>query len=177
MNKRSRERLNTQLGRLTSGLGTLSGVLFLLLAFMMTFETVSRHFGGPFTGFMDQIASLVMALGGTWSLAHSLNMRSHVRIDVISNLFPRALNRLCQIVAYFAMCAFASILAVETAALAYDSYEIGALVPQSMIHFPLALPQALTVLGFGLLAIQALLLCMLAISSDALPDGQMQEAV
>jgi TRAP-type C4-dicarboxylate transport system permease small subunit len=126
---------------------------------------------------MDQVASLFMALGGTWSLAHSLNMRSHVRIDVVSNLFPRALNRYCQIFAFFAMGLFATVLAVQTAVLAYSSYEIGALVPQSMIHFPLALPQALTVVGFGLLAIQAFLTSMLALSSDELPDGETQEAV
>jgi len=178
MGKRSHDTLNRRLGRLTSALGVLSGAMFLLLAFMMAAETASRHFGGPFTGFMDQIASLVMALGGTWSLAHALNMKSHVRIDVVSNLFPRALNRLCQILAFFAMGVFATVLACQTAALAYASYEIGALVPQSMIPFPLSVPQALTAVGFALLAVQAFLLCVSALASDALPDdGQVQEAV
>lgn len=178
MSKCSYQVLHTQLSKFASGLGMLSGAMFLLLAFMMACETTSRYFGGPFTGFMDQIASFVMALGGTWSLAHALNMKSHVRIDIVSNLFPKALNRYCQILAYFAMGLFATVLTWQTAALAYASYEIGALVPQSMIQLPLALPQALTVVGFSLLAIQAFLFCILALASSDLPDdGQIQEAV
>src|SRR5690606_10234394 len=150
--------LNRQFSAFTDQMGWFSGLLFLLLSFFMAFETASRHFGGPYTGFADQIASLVMALGGTWSLAHALALDSHVYVDVLSGLYPRKINALCRILALITIGFMAVVLAFQAFNLACASYVIGALVPQSMIDFPLAVPQALTGVGFSMLAIQAFLM-------------------
>lgn len=148
---------------LTKGAGVLSGCLFLLLSFFMVYETLSRHFGGSYTGFSDQVASFVLALGGTWSMAHALSTESHVRIDVVTSLYPARTKAILHTLAFFLITVLAAVLAWQSAKLAYESYLIGALVPQAMIDFPLALPQALTSLGFGMLTFQGLLMGFLSV--------------
>ncbi|MDN5844332.1 MAG: TRAP transporter small permease [Alcaligenaceae bacterium] len=157
------ERLNRRFSAFTEKMGLFSGLLFLLLSFFMAFETTSRHFGGPYTGFSDQIASLVMALGGTWSLSHALALDSHVYIDVLSAQYPKKVNALCRVLALITVGFMAVVLAFQAFNLAWASYEIGALVPQSMIDFPLALPQALTGVGFSMFAIQAFLMMLVGL--------------
>jgi len=147
---------------LVKSAGVLSGCLFLLLSFFMVYETLSRQFGGSYTGFSDQVASFILALGGTWSMAHALSTESHVRIDVVTSLYPARTKAALHTLTFFLIASLAAVLAWEAAKLAYESYMIGALVPQAMIDFPLAMPQALTAVGFGMLTFQALLMGLLS---------------
>jgi len=152
-----------RLDALTTAMGWFSGLLFMLLAFFMAFETASRDLGGPYTGFSDQIASLLMALGGTWSLAHALSVDAHVRIDVLAPLYPKAFNHFLRLLAFVTIGFMACVLAWQAFNMAYASWELDALVPQSMIDFPLWIPQAVTGIGFAMLALQSLVMLLQAI--------------
>lgn len=158
MSPRSIDTCIKRFSAFTKGAGVLSGCFFLLLSFFMVYETLSRHLGGSYTGFSDQVASFILALGGTWSMAHALSTDSHVRIDVATSLYPARSKAMLRILAFFLITVFAAILAWQAAMLAYESYRIGALVPQAMIDFPLAVPQAITSVGFVMLTLQGLLM-------------------
>ena len=64
--------LHNYLAHLAKGMAWISGLLFLLLAFYMTIDAVSRYLGGPFTGVSDQIAAFSLSLGATWALAQGV---------------------------------------------------------------------------------------------------------
>lgn len=149
--------------QLAALLAWFSGCLFLLLAFYMTIDTVSRAMGGPFTGVSDQVAAFVLALGGSWSLAHGLSNGSHVRVDVLTPLYPPTLRRWLNVLAYASLTAFATILAWQAWDLAWASWKLGALIPQSTVALPLALPQGLTGIGFSMLAVLGLLITLVEI--------------
>jgi len=134
---------------------TASGALFLLLALFMAGEAISRSLGGPLSGLGDQAASLVLALAGSWALAHGITTGSHVRIDLMVPLVPHAGRRWLDAIAMAALTVFASILAYNTWKLALASYSLGALIPQSNLELPLAVPQALTAAGITLFALLA----------------------
>lgn len=168
--------LTRRLDAFTTAMGWFSGLLFMLLAFFMAFETLSRNLGGPYTGFFDQIASLLMALGGTWALAHALGIDAHVRIDVLAPVYPKAINAFLRLLAFVTIGFFACVLAWQAFNMAYSSWEIGALVPQSMIDFPLWLPQAVTGIGFAMLALQALVMLLQAIVNGNEGKPQKQQA-
>lgn len=134
----------------------LSGLLFLLLAFYMTGDAVSRTLGGPFTGVSDQIAAFTLSLGATWALAHGVVVGNHVRSDVLLPLLPARLRHWFGVFALCGLTVFAWILAYSSYLLTLDSYEMGSTVPQSIIEMSLYIPQAISTLGCLVFALTSL---------------------
>ena len=59
------------------------GAMILLAAVVVTVEVISRKLlAFAFSG-SDEIAAYLFAIGTSWSLAHVLVTRGHVRIDVL----------------------------------------------------------------------------------------------
>lgn len=145
-------------------MAVVSGFLFLVLAIFMTIDVSSRQLGGPFSGIGDTIASFVLALGGTWSLAYALSTRVHVRIDVLTPLYSARANRLLHLWAVLMVAVFAAVLAFKMWELVFKSYSINALVPQSMLAVPLYIPQALPAIGFTTLVVQAMAMFVLGVA-------------
>lgn len=152
--------------RIADHSATVSGALFMLLALFMTGEAISRWLGGPLSGLGDQVASLVLSLAGSWSLAHGISAGSHVRIDVLMPLVPRPAQRWLDAGAMAALAAFGWILAYNTWKLALASHALGALIPQSNLEMPLAVPQGLTAAGITLFALLATLSVPLQLTRD-----------
>lgn len=159
------------LERFAAGAATLSGALFLLLALFMTGEAVSRWFGGPYSGMGDVITSLVLSLAGSWALAHGITAGSHVRIDVLMPLIPRAVQRWLDAVSMASLAAFGAILAYNAWALAWSSHTLDALIPQSPLDLPLGVPQALTAVGITLFASLAAVCVPLQLTSRQRDDA------
>lgn len=141
--------------RVSDSMAWLCGLLFLLLAVFMSIDVTSRFLGGPFSGIADHIASIVLALGGTWSMSRALSDGSHVRIDIFKQLYNVRVNGLFYLLAMGLMTLVASVLAYQAWAMTAVSWVRQAEIPQSMISLPLALPQMLTALGFTMLTLQA----------------------
>src|SRR5919106_5198464 len=79
-------------GRLAALMAWLSGLTFLLLAFYVTVDTLGRSFGGPYSGFTDDISAFALATAGTWATAHALQVGAHVRVDLLLPHLPAALR-------------------------------------------------------------------------------------
>ena len=76
-----------RISRIFAGLG---GVLLLVAAVLVSVEVVSRKLLTMVYSGSDELAAYLFAVGTTWSLAHVLVTRGHVRIDVLyANLSPR----------------------------------------------------------------------------------------
>lgn len=150
----------------------ISGLLFLLLAFYMTGDALSRTLGGPFTGVSDQIAAFTLALGATWALAHGVNAGTHVRSDVLLPLLPARARHWFGVCALAGLTALAGILAHAAWLLARESYEMGAAVPQSIIEMPLWIPQAVSAFGLVVFALTAAIATLAAVlRREDIPEG------
>lgn len=140
---------------IATGLAYISGLLFMLLAFYMTADVVSRNLGGPFTGVADQFASFALALGGTWALARALADGTHVRIDVFMPFYGERTKSVLYLWSMLMVLVFALVLSWQAWAMMRKSIARNALVPQSMIDIPLALPQGLAAFGYSMFAFQS----------------------
>lgn len=148
------ETIEKRLREASYGMAMLSGCAFLLLAIYTTIDVTSRKLGGPFTGITDNVAALVMAFGGTWSLAYALASDAHVKIDVLQGHYSPAVARLSIRLALLTTTIFSAVLAFEAWDVAYRSWLIGAWFPQSIIEIQLSWPQAITAVGYTVLVLQ-----------------------
>lgn len=171
---------------IATGMAYISGLLFLLLAFYMTVDVVSRNLGGPFTGVADQFASFTLALGGTWALARALADGTHVRIDVFMPLYGARTKSVLYLWSMLMVLVFALVLSWQAWAMMRKSMARNALVPQSMIDIPLALPQGLAAIGYSMFAFQAAVMLVAGLAillggqdelQKRLEDGNMGGAV
>jgi TRAP-type mannitol/chloroaromatic compound transport system permease small subunit len=160
--------------RISGSCALVSGAIFLPLAFYMTVDAASRRLGGPFTGTSDEIASYVLALGGTWALASALASGAHVRIDLLMHLYPPRLRALLDAWALVMTALFAALLAYQTCLLAWRSYAIDAR-SFSLLGVPLFVPQALTAIGFILLTVQAAVLAVASFVGNAPSDQPFED--
>lgn len=158
--------LHNYLAHLAKGMAWISGLLFLLLAFYMTGDALSRYLGGPFTGVSDTIASFCLSLGATWALAQGVVAGTHVRSDVLLPLLPEAVKRWFGVLALAGLTVFAWILAYSSYLLTMESYDMGSTVPQSIIEMQLYIPQALSTLGFIVFAVTSLVATFVAMTKD-----------
>jgi TRAP-type mannitol/chloroaromatic compound transport system permease small subunit len=130
-----------------------SGAAFLLLSLYITYDSLARFFGFPFSGITDEISSYVLAVAGTWGMAYGLKVGAHVRIDlVIAHVGPWLRRALDLWAGAVTMC-FAAILSYYTWGAAYEAFELGT-KSITILQAPLAIPQALVAVGFTLLTIQ-----------------------
>jgi len=133
-----------------------SGASVLLLAIYMAIDVTSRRLGGPFSGISDTVSSFVILLVGTWSLAYALASDTHVKIDVLRNLYPPRLRALSDIIALTALLVMGAIITWQVGRIALDSFTMGAYLPQSIVSVPLFVPQTIMVIGYLALCMQAL---------------------
>lgn len=156
-------RLLTATTAITNAMAWLSGFLFLILAVYMSAEVLLRYFGGPYTGISDQMASVTLALGGTWALARGLTDGSHVRVDVLMPFYRPGFRRFLHIWSLAMTAAVAAVLAWQAFSLATGSAALGASMPQSIVPIPLAAPQFATAVGVAMLALQAAVMAVSAL--------------
>lgn len=153
----------TLLARLAEWMAWVSGLLFLLLAFYMTGDALSRTLGGPFTGVSDQIAAMVLALGATWALALGVDAGTHVRSDVLLPLLPPRLKHVFGVLALSGLALLGWLLVYAFYVMTMESWEIGATLPQSIIDMQLYIPQAVSTFGMLIFALTATIALLAAI--------------
>jgi TRAP-type C4-dicarboxylate transport system permease small subunit len=145
--------LSRAIDSLSELLAYLSGAAFLILSFYITWDSVARYVGLPFTGISDEISSYVLAIAGTWGMAYALNVGAHVRIDLlIAHVGPVLRHSLDLLAGGLTMC-FAALLAYYAWGQAAEALELGTR-SITVLQAPLAIPQGLVAIGYTLLAIQ-----------------------
>lgn len=149
--------IGRRLDMLSTFLSYVSGAAFLALALYISWEAVARKFGLPYTGASDELSGYTLAVAAALSMAHTLRMGEHVRIDVIVTLLPQRLQRVLLTVAIALVGLLAGLLFVYAVKLGLQSHAIGAR-GISRLHAPLAIPQFMVAFGLGVLTLQAAVL-------------------
>ena len=116
--------------------------------------TLGRSFGGPYSGFTDDISAFAMAAAGTWASAYALQVGGHVRIDLLLPYLPPPLRAALDQLAVALAGLFAALLALYAWELVAGSWRLGA-HSISVLQAPLVIPQSLLAFGLTMLAVQA----------------------
>jgi TRAP-type C4-dicarboxylate transport system permease small subunit len=98
---------------------------------------------------------------------------AHVRIDILLPKFPRRLRSVLNYVAYFAMTAFAAMLAHYSWKLCIESFETDARA-MSFLRTPIGWPQGIMAFGFTMLAVQAGLM-LASTLLDSMRSGKLED--
>lgn len=139
----------------------LSGGLFALTAFFITYDVLARKwghlFGIPSTRVTDEISGYILVLAGTWGMAYTLRTEGHVRIDVLLPFMGRKLRTFVDFIASITMGFFALVICWKSWVLVIDSIDTG-ITSSTYLLTPLYIPQTILSVGFTLLAITSLAL-------------------
>lgn len=166
-------RAATALRRLVAAIASFMGVVagwgFVLCAFFIAAEVLGRALLGVSTGSTVEISGYMLAFGLSWSLAHALAQRGHVRIDILINRLPRASRVPLHLLSLGLLGVFIAFVAYGAWMLVDESLLFGA-SDISALRIPLAIPQGLW--AAGLVMFLALIVAMflenllLAIAGD-----------
>lgn len=146
------------LDRVLLATGFLAGLLFLGLAFFITYDVLARKWGDvlgiPTTQVTDEVAGYMLVLAATWGFAYTLRKGAHVRIDVLLPYLPPPVRTAMDFLAQSLMAFFACMFAWRTWLLVLDSWETG-IRSSTYLLTPLWIPQVILSVGFSLLAVTA----------------------
>ena len=144
-----------RLGRL---MGWMAGWLFVVCAFFVTVDVLSRKFLGFSTRGTTEITGYMLAFGLTWGLTHTMTVRAHIRVDMLVSRMPLGLRAYMHAVAVTFLAAVMFFCAWRGWAVVLESWEFGAR-DTSALSIPLIVPQGLW--AFGLTVFFALIVVML----------------
>jgi TRAP-type C4-dicarboxylate transport system permease small subunit len=151
----------------------LGGLLLLLAAVLVSVEVVSRKLFTMVYSGSDELAAYLFAVGTTWSLAHVLVTRGHVRIDALYRHLPLRARAALDIVALLML----GILALAMLDCGFDLTQSNYVEwnrSNTPLRTPLSLPQLPWL--FGLLLFAVSIAVALARSLTALGRGDYHTA-
>lgn len=176
-------RVQRLLDRVVLATGYLAGMLFLGLAFFVTYDVLARKWGQalgiPTTQVTDEISGYMLVLASTWGFAYALRTDAHVRIDVLLPYMPRPVRAAMDFLALAVMAFFACLFAWRCWLLVLDSWETG-IRSSTYLLTPLWVPQVILAVGFSLLALTAVAMALSLVvewAAGPLEDVRLAERV
>jgi len=149
-------KLGRLLDRVFTWAGHLSGWLFLILAFFVTYDVIARKWGVylhlPTTRVTDEISGYILALAATWGLAYTLRTDAHVRIDVLLPYLSDRWRAVADCLAFILMGCFAGLVSWKIWVLVLDSFESG-IRSSTYLLTPQWIPEGILGIGFSLLTL------------------------
>lgn len=152
--------------RISVAMAVIGGGLLTFLAFFITADVLGRGYGGFYSGATDEIAGYVMCLAITWSLAYTLTIDKHVRVDLLLGAVGPKARRALDWIALALLTAFAIMLAYNCWGLALDSLTIRSKSP-GVLQTPIGVPQCAMAFGFTALALQGVMTLLVATFNPA----------
>ena len=164
--------ITARISRLFAMLG---GVMLLLAALLVTAEVISRKMLTFVYSGSDEMAAYLFAAGTTWSMAHVLVTRGHVRIDALYGYLPLRARAALDVVALLTLGVLAYVLVDTGFNLVFANLTEWNRA-NTLLRTPLALPQIPWLLGLTLFLISivvALLRTVVALAKgDYITAGQ-----
>ena len=149
--------------------GYLAGILFMLIAFFITYDVIARKWGHvlgiPTTRVTDEISGYLMALAVTWGFGYTLRTEGHVRIDVLVPYMPPRVRRWMDFIAMWTTGFLACLFAWKVWLLVIDSLQTG-MRSSTYLLTPLWIPQGILGIGFSFLAVAAIFTPICAFAED-----------
>ncbi|MEI4485662.1 TRAP transporter small permease [Frigidibacter sp. MR17.14] len=131
-----------------------AGWAYFATAIFITIDVLARKFLGVSSGATTEISGYLLAFGISWSLAHALAERAHIRIDLLVEKLPIAARVWAHLVALLALLALIAIL-VWSATNVIEETLLFQARDLSALRIPMILPQGLWAFGMFMLALFA----------------------
>lgn len=132
----------------------LFGGVFLLLSALVSFETVLRKFFNLSLQGADELGGYALAVGGTLAFSLALLGRTHIRIDLFHDMFPRRMQTLLNWLASVLMAIFAVGLCWTTYKVIVETLDYGSTAATPWAT-PLIYPQGVWFASLSLFALAA----------------------
>lgn len=131
------------------------GIIFLVLSFVVTVETLARKVFNYSIQGADELAGYSLAIGSTIAFSLALAGRNHIRVDVFHELFPRAAKAALNWISILLLAAMAVLFVAVSWRVVSETllYRSTAQTPWAT---PLIYPQALWYAGLVLFMLAAL---------------------
>jgi len=151
----------------------IAGWNYILCALFIISDILGRTLFGVSSVATVEITGYMLACGISWSLAHTLAARAHIRVDVLVSRLPLRPRATLHVLALLLLGSFAAFLAwagwsLLDESLLFDAHD------NSALHIPLALPQGIWT--FGLLAFLLMITALLLEAVLTLLCGRFKEA-
>jgi TRAP-type C4-dicarboxylate transport system permease small subunit len=140
----------------------LGGGLILASAVLIGLDVIARNAfaAAPFASM--ELSRYAFAGAIAFGMAHALVMRSHIRIDILHRLLPRALHAPLDTIALGCMAPLATVFAWYAWDVVRESARLGA-VSNSPLAVPLVFPQSVWAGGFTWFALVSWMLLLVAL--------------
>jgi len=138
----------------TRTLTVISAAIIGVLAFLVSFDAITRTLRVPSIWVFDVSLYLLIAAGFLGS-AYALRSGSHFRMVIFADMLGPAGRRWADRIAYFATFAFAVMMTWLTAGYVLDNYNAG-YTSGTILDAPLWIPQSVMPIGAFVLALEAL---------------------
>jgi TRAP-type C4-dicarboxylate transport system permease small subunit len=136
-------------------LGTIFGLVFVALAFLVTVETIMRKVFNRSLQGADELGGYSLAIGATVAFSLAMMGRSHIRVDVFHDRLPKALQLLLNWLSVLCLAAFGVLMAWLAWYALQDSLAYRS-VSQTPWATPLVYPQSAWLFGLTMFALVSL---------------------
>ncbi len=140
--------------RIETALATVFGGIFLLLAVVVSVETVSRKVFNVSLQGADELGGYVLAVGSTIAFSLALMGRAHIRVDVFHEMFSRRLQALLNWVSIVALAVLGLFIAWVAFKVLGDTLQYRS-TAQTPWATPLIYPQSVWYAGLVIFALVA----------------------
>jgi TRAP-type C4-dicarboxylate transport system permease small subunit len=128
------------------------GLIFLALSLVVALETIMRKVFNTSLQGADELGGYSLAIGSTLAFSLALLGRTHIRVDVFHEHFPKAMRRVLDMLSSVLMTGFAVLMAVLAWYVLEDSRAYQS-VAQTPWATPLAYPQTAWFLALAMFAL------------------------
>lgn len=140
--------------RIEGLLGTLFGLIFLALAFVVTVETLARKLFNVSLQGADELGGYALAVGCTIAFSLALMGRNHIRVDVFHEMLPPRVQGWLNWISIVSMAAFGIFIAVVAFKVIADTLQYRSTAPTPW-QTPLIWPQSVWYAGLVVFALVA----------------------
>jgi TRAP-type C4-dicarboxylate transport system permease small subunit len=137
-----------------TALATLFGAIFLVLSLVVAVETLSRKLFNVSLQGADELGGYALAVGSTIAFSLALMGRSHIRVDVFHELFPRRMQAALNWVSIVTLALFAAFIAWVSFKVIGDTLQYRS-TAQTPWATPLIVPQSVWYAGLAIFALVA----------------------
>ncbi|OFW18192.1 MAG: permease [Acidobacteria bacterium RIFCSPLOWO2_02_FULL_65_29] len=138
--------------RLQAVLANAFGVIFLVLSFVVTIETLARKIFNFSIQGADELGGYSLAIGSTIAFSLALAGRNHIRVDVFHGMFPRGMKAALNWLSIVLLAALAVLFVAVSWRVLAESAEYRS-TAQTPWATPLIWPQSLWYAGLVMFAL------------------------
>lgn len=139
-------------------------------AVMVAVDIILRKLFVVTLGGANELSGYALAIGSAWAFAFALLERAHIRINLLYQNLPVRLAALLDVLGLLTFTVFMALLMRHGYGVFLQSFVAGS-HSMSPLGTPLAIPQAMWVLGLALFVVVALLLLLRAVLALVLGDA------